>query len=234
MDKNFSIIIPVYNEAENIENLINEINFHIKEKKYIFEIIIIDDNSNDNTSNILDIIKKNNNNKVSILKNKKNMGQSYSIRKGIENSTNNTVVTIDGDGQNNPKDITKLIEIYFSNKEIKLLGGIRKKRKDTIIKIIASKIANYIRNVILKDDCPDTGCSLKVFNKEIFLSFPFFTGLHRFLPALFKSYGYKTYFIPVDHRKRTGGISSYGIFDRLIRGIIDIIKVLKIIRSIKK
>ena len=157
MNKNFSIIIPVYNEAENIENLIKEINFYINQEKYIFEIIIIDDNSSDKTSQILDIIKKNYN-KVSILKNKKNMGQSYSIRKGIENSINNTVVTIDGDGQNNPKDITKLIEIFFSKKEIELLGGIRKKRKDTINKIIASKIANYIRNIILKDDCPDTGC----------------------------------------------------------------------------
>ena len=114
-----------------------------------------------------------------------------------------------------------------------MLGCIRVKRKDTTIKIISSKVANYIRQLILKDDCVDTGCSLKIFDKEIFLLFPFFTGLHRFLPALFKAHGCKTKFENVDHRKRNKGVSKYGVYNRVFRGIIDIIKVLNIIKNIK-
>ena len=90
-----------------------------------------------------------------------------------------------------------------------------------------------IRNKILNDDCIDTGCSLKVFDKNIFLSFPFFNGLHRFLPALFKGYGKNTFFLEVDHRPRISGISKYGTFDRLFKGVIDIIRVKKIIRTYK-
>ena len=96
---------------------------------------------------------------------------------------------------------------------------------------LSSKFANSIRSKILKDDCLDTGCSLKVFDKNIFLNFPYFNGIHRFLPALFKGYGYKTYFINVDHRPRKKGKSNYGTIDRLYRGIIDIIKVRKIIKK---
>ena len=103
------------------------------------------------------------------------------------------------------------------------------------MKLISSKIANQFRSLILKDGCVDTGCSLKVFDKEIFLTFPFFDGIHRFLPSLFKGFGKNTLFIDVDHRPRISGISKYGTFDRLYKGILDIIRVKKIIRNnIKK
>ena len=150
---------------------------------------------------------------------------------GIKNSNHKTVVTLDGDGQNNPKDIPKLLEIYFSKKNFSLIGGIRKKRKDNFLKVASSKIANKIRSFILDDDCVDTGCSLKVFDRDIFLSFPFFNGLHRFLPALFKGYGKNTFFIEVDHRPRVSGISKYGTIDRLFKGIFDIMRVKKIINN---
>ena len=101
---------------------------------------------------------------------------------------------------------------------------------DSFIKVISSKIANGIRSKILNDNCRDTGCSLKVFDKQIFLSFPFFDGMHRFLPALFKGYGYKTMFIDVNHRKRKFGVSKYGTMNRLFKGIRDIIKVRKILK----
>ena len=103
-----------------------------------------------------------------------------------------------------------------------------------MIKIISSKIANKFRNLILKDDCLDTGCSLKVFDRNTFLKFPFFNGIHRFLPALFRGYGKKTFFIEVDHRSRIYGISKYGTFIRLIRGVRDLIKVVKIIKKFKR
>ena len=226
----FSIVIPIYNEAQNIKSLVYEIFNSLKDHND-FEVIIVNDFSSDNTIDVVNALQKKLN--ISLINNPKNKGQSFSIHKGVLKSKNNTIITIDGDGQNNPIDIIKLLQIYFSKKEISLVGGIRVKRKDSLIKIISSKIANNIRSNILKDGCKDTGCSLKVFNKSVFLQFPFFDGIHRFLPALFTGYGYKTLFIAVDHRPRIRGYSKYKIVDRLYRGIIDIIKVKKIIREHK-
>ena len=226
----FSIVIPLFNEQRNIITLIDEINFSLK-NFYNYEIIIIDDCSIDDT---FKIVSKLTNKNLRLYKNNINRGQSFSIWRGIEKSSNEIIITIDGDGQNDPNDIPKLLECYINNQNIKLVGGIRKNRKDTFVKIISSKIANYIRSRILNDECNDTGCSLKVFNKNIFLSFPFFDGIHRFLPALFKGYGYETKFISVNHRKRHYGTSNYGTFKRLINGIKDMIKVKKILLNKKR
>ncbi len=223
----FSVIIPLYNEQKNIINLLNEIKINLSNyEKY--EIVLIDDGSDDDTLNTIKLVE---NIKIKILENKKNLGQSFSIHTGIKHSSFNIIITIDGDGQNDPIDINNLLDIYLSNSEIKLVGGIRNKRRDNYIKIISSKIANYIRSKILNDNCLDTGCSLKVFDKDIFLNFPYFDGMHRFLPALFKGYGYNTSFINVNHRKRKFGISKYGTIIRLFKGIRDIIKVKKIIKN---
>lgn len=227
---NFSIVIPVYNEKQNIENLIKEIN-QVLNNHYKYEIVLVNDNSTDGTSEILRNYKKINNYKV--IKNDLNKGQSYSIREGISIASYDTIITIDADGQNNPKDIPNLINIFNEN-NYSLVGGIRKKRKDNLIKKISSIIANKIRSFILNDQCSDTGCSLKVFDKHIFLQFPYFDGIHRFLPALFKGYGHKTKFINVDHRKRLFGKSKYGTFSRMLKGIRDIFIVKRIIRDLKK
>jgi len=227
---NFSIIIPIYNEEENIILLFNDIIEKLSQFQN-YEIIIIDDGSNDHTQQKLLAIKKNH--KLRILENKKNFGQSYSIYKGVQNSKFGTIVTIDGDLQNNPIDIPRLLKYYFSNKDIKLVGGIRSKRADSFQKRIASIVANNFRMLILKDNCIDTGCSLKVFDKSIFINFPFFDGIHRFLPALFKGYGYNTKFVDVDHRQRKFGLSKYGNIKRLFIGIRDIYRVLKIIKKNK-
>tara|TARA_B100000700_G_scaffold306707_1_gene382198 strand:- start:636 stop:1331 length:696 start_codon:yes stop_codon:yes gene_type:complete len=224
----FSIVIPIYNEKDSIFNLVDEINKNIDESiKY--EIVIVNDCSDDLTN--LDIKNLSNYKKISILNLKKNMGQSNAIYQGIKKAKSNTIVTLDGDGQNDPRDINLLCNIYFDNENILLVGGIRQKRKDNLIKRISSKIANNIRKIILKDNCPDTGCSLKVFDKNIFLSFPFFDGLHRFLPALFKGWGKNTRFVAVNHRPRLSGISKYGTFKRALKGIRDLIKVLNIINN---
>jgi len=219
-----SIVIPVYNEEDCIKNLIEEI---YKVVKLNFELILVDDGSNDNTNQILEQLK--NIYHFTIISNKFNKGQSFSIKKGIENSIYETIVTLDADGQNNPKDILLLFNKYFQNSSIKMVGGIRINRKDSTVKIYSSKIANFIRMAILNDNCKDTGCSLKIFDKNIFLKFPYFNGIHRFIPALFSGYGYKTAFVNVSHRARITGVSKYGTFDRLFRGIIDIYKVKKII-----
>ena len=225
----FSIIIPLFNEEKNIASLINEVLYSLKNYKD-YEVILIDDASTDKT---LKIIKSLRSNCLKILTNSKNQGQSFSLNKGIKNSLNNIIITLDGDGQNDPKDIPNLLKKYISNNDIKLVGGIRRKRQDSIIKILSSRIANYVRRKILDDGCKDTGCSLKVFDREIFLKFPFFNGIHRFLPALFKGYGHKTIFINVNHRKRKYGISNYGTLNRMFSGIRDIYKVYKILKKMR-
>ncbi len=229
----FSIVIPIYNEQDNITILLDEIINSLKDQKFSYEVIIVDDASNDKSVSKINDYKKNNKISINLILNKKNLGQSFSTISGIKASKYSTIITIDGDGQNNPSDILKLINT-FKKSNLSLLGGIRYKRKDSLLKKISSKIANNIRKKILNDDCDDTGCSLKVFNKEIFLQFPEFDGLHRFLPAFFKGYGYKTNFVEVDHRQRIFGNSKYGTILRLFKGIIDLIKVYFIIKKVKK
>ena len=226
----FSIVIPVFNEENNLASLINEIKNSLIDYNE-FEIIVVNDFSNDNTQIILEKEKKYLNFKI--INNEENCGQSFSILRGIKKSKYNTIVTLDGDGQNNPYDIPKLIELYNQNSDIFLVGGIRSKRQDSITKIISSRIANFVRSKFLQDGCKDTGCSLKVFDKNIFLNFEFFDGIHRFLPALFHGFGYKTLFISVDHRKRKYGKSKYGTFLRLFNGLKDMIKVKKMINKNK-
>ena len=223
----FSIVIPIFNEAKNIGFLLEEIKKSLENFKD-YEIILVNDASTDET---IEVINKINNKNIKIIFNVENKGQSFSICEGIKNSSYETIITIDGDGQNDPADIPKLYNFYTQNNDIKLVGGIRKNRKDSLTKITSSKIANYIRSKILKDGCKDTGCSLKIFNKKIFLSFPFFNGIHRFLPALYRGNGYKTAFLDVNHRKRIYGSSKYGTMNRLFVGIRDILKVKKILKK---
>lgn len=225
----FSIVIPVFNEEESITQLIHEIYYHLYEHVNNFEIIIMNDGSNDNTLDVINNLK--NKYKLKIYNNKINMGQSYCIYNSIIKSNYDTIVTIDGDGQNDPKDILTLINNYKIDNNVMLVSGIRFNRKDSFIKKISSKYANKIRMKILKDDCIDTGCSLKIFNKQIFLSYPFFDGIHRFIPALFNAKKVKIKYVNVDHRFREFGKSKYGIFNRLFKGIRDIIKVRKLIKK---
>ena len=227
----FTLVIPVFNEEDNLVSLIKEIKTALA--NYInFELIFVNDFSSDNTLEILKKEKKKFNFKI--INNQLNLGQSYSIFSGIKQSKYNIIVTLDGDGQNNPYDIPKLLEFYNKSNDIYLVGGIRSKRKDNLIKIISSRIANYVRSKFLEDGCTDTGCSLKVFDKNIFLQFEYFNGIHRFLPALFNGFGYKTFFLSVDHRKRNYGKSKYGTFLRLFNGLRDMIKVKNMINKNKK
>ena len=226
----FSIVVPLFNESKNIIPLLKEIESSLKDYDN-YEIVLINDSSTDNTANI---IRNMTNESIKIINNIENKGQSFSIHEGIKLSSNETIITLDGDGQNDPRDIPKLLDLYNTNDNIKLVGGIRKKRQDSYIKIFSSKIANHIRSKILSDNCKDTGCSLKVFSKNIFLKFPYFDGMHRFLPALFKGYSYKTEFIEVNHRKRKYGVSKYGTINRLFKGIKDIIRVKRIINNYNK
>ena len=227
---NFTLIIPLYNEEANIQLLFNEL-LNVKVEDFATNIIFVNDGSTDKTLPILKKITQNYS-KVIILNNTKNFGQSYSIYNAIKIAKTKYIITLDGDLQNDPNDILKLIEKFTVN--VSLVAGIRKKRKDNFIKIFSSKIANIVRSFILQDGCIDTGCSLKIFDKEVFLSYKFFNGMHRFIPALFKAKNKNIIYIDVNHRHRLKGVSKYGTFDRLTAGIRDLIKVYLIIRKVKK
>ena len=230
----FTIVIPIFNEELNIKNLIEEIFQYLTEYENKFDIILINDASTDDSLKEINKLVNEYPKIIKLIDNKNNLGQSYSLIEGIKSSVNKTIVTLDGDGQNHPKDIPILLKKYFFNSDLFLVGGIRLIRKDSFVKIISSKIANSLRSKILMDGCPDTGCSLKVFDKDVFMNFPFFKGIHRFLPALYKGFGKDTFFINVSHRYRLYGKSKYGTFGRLFNGIRDLIKVAKIIRNFKK
>ena len=220
-----SIVIPVHNEAENIEFLLNRI---IKSMESIdnYEIVIVNDGSSDNTEEIIKSFISGLEN-FTYLKHKFQSGQSVALLSGVEISKSDWIVTLDGDGQNDPYDIIKLInkknEININNL---LLAGYRKKRKDNIYKKIQSKIANSIRSFILNDNTPDTGCGIKLFNKNLFMTFPKFKNMHRFLPALAIYFGAKVYSVEVNHLPRYKGISHYGMWGRLFAGIFDIFGIL--------
>ncbi len=221
-----SIIIPVYNESKNIEILYNEIKQSLP--SFInYEIIFVNDYSDDDSKIYFNKLRQNKN--VKIINNEFQSGQSKSIYNGIINSSYEIIVTLDGDCQNDPNDIEKLVVQFNLNSDLKLVAGIREKRKDKIIKIISSRIANYVRDLFLKDGCPDTGCGLKVFDKKIFLSFDFFNGIHRFLPALYLGFGHDVKYIKVNHRNREFGKSKYGTMMRLVDGIKHIFLVKKMI-----
>jgi dolichol-phosphate mannosyltransferase len=225
MNQAFSVVIPVFNEEGNILELLKEIQdafTSIKEKNY--EIICIDDASSDNTFQVL-LGAKTTIKNLRILKHQNRSGQSTALRTGFLHSKGKLIITLDGDGQNNPTDIPALIDNYKQN-GLPLVCGIRVKRQDSLIKKFSSRFANLIRSLILNDGIKDTGCGLKLFEKEVILRIPFFNHFHRYIPALVKREGYNYTTVPVKHRHRQKGASKYGTIDRLIAGIIDLLGVL--------
>ena len=230
--KNISIIIPIFNESESIFKLIDEIFSEYKKKPP--EVIIVNDGSTDDFANKVHTIKK----KVCIYSHKSNLGKCRAMLTGIKKAKNELVCVIDGDGQNPPYEIKKLISTWknieskYKNKF--LICGNRKYRQDDFKKKISSRVANSIRKFILNDDCIDTACALKVFSKSNYLSIDYFKNMHRFLPALFKSKGCKIFNVPIEDRPRTAGKSKYNFNNRFWVGIIDLIKVWKLIKKENK
>lgn len=226
-----SAVVPVYNEAENIESLIKEIDSTLKSHAQ-YEMIFVDDGSQDNTVEALHRLQKNYPHLV-VVEHKKNYGQSASIVSGVRHASMDWIVTMDGDGQNDPADIPKLAAALKDKSGLAshvLVTGNRTMRRDSFVKRLSSRIANKIRVWLLKDDCPDTGCSLKLFPREAFLQLPHFNHCHRYLPALFKRSGLTVINVPVNHRPRTRGQSKYGIANRLPPAILDLIGVIWLIR----
>ena len=220
-----SVVIPVHNEEESIGNLINEIVAALSEK-YQYEIVVVDDGSADQTLDTLLEIKQELT-VLRVIKHLKNSGQSTAVRTGVQYAKSSWIATLDGDGQNDPADIPNLYN-ELVNQDLDpwlVVAGYRKKRKDTWLKRMSSKYANGIRDRLLRDGTPDTGCGLKVFSRDSFLALPYFDHMHRYIPALFQRQGGRVVSIEVNHRHRALGVSKYGFHNRLWVGIVDILGV---------
>lgn len=216
-----SVVVPVKNEQDNVASLIAEIDAALSKVKH--EIIYVNDGSTDATLSTLKQLQKKYK-QLRVISHQQSCGQSTAVRTGVKFARYDWVATLDGDGQNNPADIPKLIDAVSEG--VELVGGNRRlSRRDTFIKRISSVIANTVRSAMLRDDTPDTGCGLKLFQREAFLDLPYFDHMHRFLPALIKRRGGKIVSVHVQHRNREHGKSNYGTIDRLIVGIVDLFGV---------
>ncbi|HXQ09329.1 MAG TPA: glycosyltransferase family 2 protein [Bradyrhizobium sp.] len=227
-----SIVVPVRNEAENVAPLIAEIVSALG-GQWSYEIIYVNDGSIDATAERLAAIMKQREN-LRQIRHATSSGQSAAVRSGVRAARGAIVATLDGDGQNNPAFLPDLISaIEKGGERVGLVAGQRVGRKDTGFKKIQSRIANGVRNGILRDGTRDTGCGLKAFRREVFLMLPYFDGLHRFLPALVRREGYDIAYVDVTDRPRRSGVSNYGFFDRLWIGIMDLAGVWWLIRRKK-
>jgi dolichol-phosphate mannosyltransferase len=227
-----SIVVPVRNEAENVAPLIAEIVAAL-DGRWAYEIIYVNDGSTDATPERLIAIMKQRDN-LRQIRHAASSGQSAAVRSGVRAARGGIVATLDGDGQNNPAFLPDLISaIEQGGERVGLAAGQRVGRQDTGFKKIQSRIANGVRNAILRDGTRDTGCGLKAFRRDVFLAMPYFDGLHRFLPALMRREGYEIAYVDVTDRPRHSGVSNYGFFDRLWIGIMDLAGVWWLIRRKK-
>jgi dolichol-phosphate mannosyltransferase len=233
-----SVVIPLLDESGNVLPLIDEVSVALRAYAPVgenFEIICVDDGSTDAT--VAEVLQaKATNPQVRLIKHPFRMGMSPALRNGIRRAKAEWILTIDGDRQNDPNDAPRLLDLAWAKgRDRKVLAaGIRVNRQDTQGKRLASKFANKIRRALLNDNCPDTGCSLKVFPRNSYLDLPFFTGLHRFMPALLKLYGHETIFTPVNDRLRVHGVSKSDFVGRAVRGLFDLLGILWIYRRTPK
>ncbi|GIX33477.1 MAG: dolichol-phosphate mannosyltransferase [Lysobacterales bacterium] len=216
-----SVVIPVHDEADNILPLLQEIETALS-GRVRFEVVVVDDGSRDETparlSEALSAMPF-----LRVLRHERQAGQSRAIWNGVRAARAPWIATLDGDGQNDPGDIPKLLaERERLGGEVGLLAGWRVHRRDSAWKRFGSRLANAVRGWLLKDRTPDTGCGLKLFRRDAFLELPYFDHMHRFLPALFQREGWLTRSIPVGHRPRRAGRSHYGNLRRLWVGLADL------------
>ena len=215
-----SVVVPVFNEEGAAADLAREIAAAFAGRN--FEVLFVNDASRDATQAVLTALQPSMP-PLRVLSHRKNAGQSRAVRTGVLAARAPIVVTLDGDGQNDPADAPRLADRLAAGPEsLGLVGGERAKRQDSGSKRYASKIANAVRRRLLKDEASDTGCGLKVFRREAFLRLPYFDHLHRYLPAMMIREGYSVAFEPVNHRHRTTGVSKYNNLGRLWASLSDL------------
>ena len=219
-----SVVVPVHDEEGNVAPLVAEIVAALR-GRLPFEIVYVDDLSRDGTLGVLQRLKDEVP-ELRVLRHLANSGQSTAIRTGVKAARAPWIATLDGDGQNDPADIPRLLaQRDTAAPGTKLFAGWRVNRQDSGSKRRASKWANAIRSRMLHDDTPDTGCGIKLFERDAFLDLPYFDHMHRYLPALMQRAGWKTVSVPVNHRHRASGVSKYNNLNRALAGIKDLMGV---------
>jgi dolichol-phosphate mannosyltransferase len=218
-----SVVVPVCNEELNVEPLALEVAAALR-GRVPFELIFVDDGSTDGTAGAA-VGARRAVPEIRLLRHSARSGQSRALVTGVRAARYDWVATLDGDGQNDPADIPKLVDAARGAPGVRLLMGNRVTRRDTWLRRLQSRVANGVRSALLHDGTPDTGCGIKLMWRPTFVELPVFDHMHRFLPALFLRHGERVISVPVAHRPRTRGESKYGLFDRLWVGVVDIFGV---------
>ena len=218
-----SVVVPVKDEADNVARLAREIAEALKSEPG-HEIIFVDDGSTDGTADALLALKREIPH-FRVLRHGRNLGQSRGIHTGVLHARGAIIATLDGDGQNDPADLPKLLQMLRADSALGMVSGVRAKRKDTASRRLASRLGNWFRNLMLKDGAADTGCGIKVFYRDTFLAFPYFDHFHRFLIALMQREGWKVGYVAVNHRPRLAGRSKYTNLGRVLVSVTDLLGV---------
>ena len=229
MSVELSVVVPAHNEAGNIAQLALEVSAALTD--HSFELILIDDGSSDDTA--AEALRlRSSVPQLRLLRHPQRRGQSAALVSGVMAARAPWIATLDGDCQNDPRDITVLVAARdaAANPDLRLIMGQRVTRRDTPWRRLQSKVANGVRGWLLNDGTPDTGCGIKLFHRDTFMAVPRFNHMHRFLPALFQREGSQVISVPVNHRPRHSGRSKYGMLGRLTAGIIDLAGVMWLIR----
>jgi dolichol-phosphate mannosyltransferase len=219
-----SVVIPAFNEAGNIGRLVEE-TYQAVPEALLGEVIVIDDASDDGTAaEVKSLIGRYRS--LRYLRHGRRAGQSAAFRSGVLAAQFPVIATMDGDSQNDPHDIARLLgKLGRPGSEPAMVAGIRASRKGPGSRKAASRFANWIRDSVLADGCPDTGCGLKVYWRDAYLALPYFTSMHRYLPAFFLTYGHEIAYEPVNDRPRLQGVSKYTNFGRALIGLYDLVGV---------
>ena len=221
-----SVVVPVKDEAGNAGRLAHEIARALQTlRRGSYEILFVDDGSSDST--ISELLEARTSLKMlRVLAHGRNLGQSRAVRTGVQHARGDLIVTLDGDGQNDPADIPKLLALFGTGgAKLTMVAGQRVKRQDTWRKRYASRLGNFIRRWALQDNARDTGCGLKAFRRDAFLALPYFDHMHRYLISLMQREGFEVQFVDVGHRPRQSGRSKYGVLDRAFVGVSDLLGV---------
>jgi glycosyltransferase involved in cell wall biosynthesis len=216
-----SIVVPVFNEADNLEPLYREIRAALHDRGLDFEILFVDDGSTDATPSVLRQIAGTDP-AVRVLRLPRNSGQTAAFGAGFRAARGEVIATLDADLQNDPADLPRLLD-KLDNFDV--VCGVRQNRRDSWVRRMSSRIANAVRNRMTHESISDVGCSLRVFRRSLVEDLPLFTGMHRFLPTLLRMQGARLHEVPVRHRPRLHGQSKYGIQNRLWVGIVDLFAV---------
>jgi dolichol-phosphate mannosyltransferase len=217
-----SVVIPVFNEEDNLEPLLDELFPVLNKVGSGFEIICVDDASTDGSFSVLLELKKKYS-ELRVVQHTMNCGESAGEATGFFHARGDWIITIDADQQNDPADIPALLE---ASKNADAVCGVRQQREDDWVKRISSRVANGFRNRVTGDVIADAGCTFRALRREALREIPVFNGMHRFLPTLLRLQGFTVIEIPVNHRPRTRGESKYGIGNRMFRGLVDCVAIL--------